>query len=205
MRYNTMPWDKGFKVEEFRQACADERAKHALQGQKANESGLLFEKLIEAGCDHYYKAGKANIVKIPEPFRVLRKLQGGKANVQFIKHAEPDFMGVSEFGQCIVFEAKYTSKDNLDTGVLTARQWESLERFAAIKARVNVAVGIRDKYYFVPWQIFKDAKRIYGHKYLSQEDLEPYEVEDRGWAVLFLDYINPLRAYYAYKEAIERS
>jgi len=97
------------------------------------------------------------------------------------------------------------SKDNLDTGVLTARQWESLERFAAIKARVNVAVGIRDKYYFVPWQIFKDAKRIYGHKYLSQEDLEPYEVEDRGWAVLFLDYISPLRAYYAYKEAIERS
>lgn len=206
MRYSntTMPWDKGFNAEQFRQACADERAKHALQGQKANESGLLFEKLLLAGCDHYREIGQANIIKVPEPFRVLKKLPYGKANVQFIKHADPDFMGTLGTGQAIIFEAKYTTKDRLDTGVLTGRQWESLEQFATTKARVGVAIGIQEQCFFVPWRIFRDAKNIYGHKYLTCEDLASFEVRQRSWAVLFLDYKDSASARMFYKQAIEK-
>lgn len=205
MRYNNiMPWDKGFNAEEYKKACAENRVKHAMQGQKANENGLLFEKLILAGCEHYAMSNMAHIIKVPEPFRVLKKLQAGRASVQFIKHADPDFMGTTKNGQAIVFEAKYTIKPSLDIGALTGRQWESLERFYKCRAMVRVAVGIQDKYYFVPWAVFRDTKRIYGRKSLSQDHLAPFEVVHTGWAVLFLNYKDKVAFMREYKRALER-
>ena len=47
-------------------------------------------------------------------------------------------------------------------------------------------------------------KNIYGHQYVTQEDLKPYEVKCTGPAVLFLDYKNPKEAkeaMYAFRKA----
>lgn len=201
MRFDTMPWDKDFKPKEFREACAKARETNSRIGSHSLESGKLFENQIETACRHYEEDNRASVAKIPEPFRVIKKLAAGRANVQFLRHADPDFMGAVSKGRCIVFEAKYTSKDRLETRALTGRQWQALERYWKMAAFAGVCCGIQNKYYFVPWAVFRDMKNIYGRQYVTQEDLNPYEVKCTGHAVLFLDYKNPKEAKNAFIKA----
>lgn len=201
LRFNTMPWDEDFDAEAFRKECIEAREANSNKGRSSLESGLLFEKQIETACQYYEESGKAFIAKIPEPFRVIKKLAAGRANVQFLRHADPDFMGAGRKGRCIVFEAKYTSKDKMQSKVLTGRQWSALEKYWQMKACTGVCCGIQDKYYFVPWAVFRDMKNLYGRQYITQEDLTPYEVKHNGYAVLFLDYKNPIEAINALRQA----
>lgn len=129
MRFNTMPWDKDFNPEKFREACTKAREANRKKGYDSSESGKIFEHQIETACEMYEETQRASVAKIPEPFRVIKKLAAGRANVQFLRHADPDFMGAVSKGRCIVFEAKYTSKDRLETRALTGRQWQALERY----------------------------------------------------------------------------
>ena len=201
MRFDTMPWDKDFNPKEFREACAKARETNSRIGSHSLESGKLFENQIETACRQYEEDNRASVAKIPEPFRVIKKLAAGRANVQFLRHADPDFMGAVSKGQCIVFEAKYTSKDRLETRALTGRQWQALERYWKMTAFAGVCCGIQDKYYFVPWAVFRDMKNIYCRHYVTQADLAPYEVKCTGPAVLFLDYKNPKEAKNAFMKA----
>lgn len=201
MRFDTMPWDKDFDADAFRRECIKQRESHRMTGLHSLESGLLFERQIEAACQHYEESGKAAVAKIPEPFRVIKKLAQGRANVQFLKHADPDFMGAARKGRCIVFEAKYTSKDRMESRVLTGRQWQALEKYWQMAAFAGVCCGIQEKYYFVPWAVFRDMRNVYGRQYVTQEDIAPYEVRHTGNAVMFLDYKNPKEAMYALRKA----
>ena len=204
MRFDTMPWDKDFNPEKFREECTKAREENSRRSRESSDSGKTFEHQIETACMMYEESNKASVAKIPEPFRVIKKLAAGRANVQCLRHADPDFMGAVSKGRCIVFEAKYTSKDRLETRALTGRQWQALERYWKMAAFAGVCCGIQDKYYFVPWAVFRDMKNIYGHQYVTQEDLKPYEVKCTGPAVLFLDYKNPKEAkeaMYAFRKA----
>lgn len=71
--------------------------------------------------------------------------------------------------------------------VLTKEQQDALERHAARGALAAVCAGIGDKFFFVPWQMWRDMKQLYGRKYVTAADLEPLRVRFNG-AVLFLDY-----------------
>ena len=73
--------------------------------------------------------------------------------------------------------------------VLTKEQQDALERHAARGALAAVCAGIGDKFFFVPWQMWRDMKQLYGRKYVTAADLEPWRVRFNG-AVLFLDYIH---------------
>lgn len=96
---------------------AEEWQKKALRkyrGAVSRSQGLLHEKMIEAGCQYYRQIGKAYIVKEPEPFRVIKKdKRTGRAMIQFVRHAQPDFHGTLKDGLSIVFEAKHTQSDRI--------------------------------------------------------------------------------------------
>ncbi len=158
-----------------------------------NAKGQQFEKDIEAACLFYAQKGIAVIHKTPEPFRVSKKNPDGTFSGRFTnQHAQPDFQGTLAGGRSIVFEAKYTTTDKLHQNILTETQSQMLEEHSALGARAGVCTGIKDRFYFVPWEVWQNMKTIFGRKYVTANDLAPYRVKYIG-AVLFLDeYLNGL-------------
>ena len=162
------------------------RAALQYQNKVNNAQGHFFEGAIKAACALYSERERADVDKTPEPFRVIEKGRDGIFKGRFTARAQPDFQGTLAGGRSIVFEAKYTTTDRMKRDVLTKEQQDALERHAARGALAAVCAGIGDKFFFVPWQMWRDMKQLYGRKYVTAADLEPLRVRFNG-AVLFLD------------------
>lgn len=160
------------------------------KGKRNNAQGHFFEGFIKTACAVYKQKGIACVEKMPEPFMVLEKKDRGIFKGRFIAHAQPDFMGTLSGGRSICFEAKYTSTDKLGQNVLTGEQWDSLEQHWKAGAKAGVCAGIGNVYAFIPWPVWRSMQDIYGRKYMTAEDLEPYRVRFNG-ACMFLDPLHP--------------
>lgn len=166
--------------------------KNALNQYRAsmsNNCGHDFEDAIRQACVLYAQQGRAKVEKTPEPFRVLEKRENGIFTGRFVAHAQPDFQGTLDGGRSIIFEAKYTTTDSMKRDVLTPTQMETLDEHAKKGALAAVCVGIQDRFFFVPWPIWKDMKDAFGRLYVTAADLEDLRVKFNG-AVLFLDYVH---------------
>ncbi|WP_312059368.1 Holliday junction resolvase RecU [Anaerotignum sp.] len=170
-------------------AYNQQTARRQHQNAVNNAQGHLFESTILAGCNTYREDGRAEINKTPEPFRVLNKGNDGMFMGRFTAHAQPDFQGTLDDGRSIVFEAKTTTTDRLKRDILTVEQQNALERHLNLGAVAAVCVSIEDKFFFIPWEIWRDMKNHYGRKYVTAEDIEEYQVKFNG-CVLFLDYVH---------------
>jgi penicillin-binding protein-related factor A (putative recombinase) len=160
-----------------------------------NAQGHFFEGYIKAACIIYHNQGRAEIEKTPEPFRVTKKHPDGTFTGRFTAHAQPDFIGTLAGGRAICFEAKYTTTEQLKRGVLTDTQMKKLEEHEQAGAVAGVCAGIQDRFFFVPWAVWRDMKSIYGRQYVKAADIEEYRVRFTG-AVMFLDYIHKERRDY---------
>ncbi|MCQ4936753.1 Holliday junction resolvase RecU [Anaerotignum propionicum] len=169
-------------------AYNQQAAKRQHQNATNNAQGHLFESAILAGCNTYRENSRADINKTPEPFRVLSKGNDGMFMGRFTAHAQPDFQGTLADGKSIVFEAKTTTSDRMKRGVLTEEQQKVLESHMNLGAVAGVCVGLEDKFFFIPWKIWRDMKENYGRKYITANDVEEYQVKFNG-SVLFLDYM----------------
>lgn len=128
----------------------------------SNNRGHDFEEAIRQACLLYANQGRAKVEKTPEPFRVLEKREGGIFVGRFTAHAQPDFQGTLDGGRSIIFEAKYTTTDAMKRDVLTETQMETLERHHRCGALAAVCVGIQDRFFFVPWPVWRDMKEAFG-------------------------------------------
>lgn len=164
-------------------------ARRQIQNMKNNAQGQIFEAMIKTACVIYAQQHRAEIEKVSEPFRVTKTHGNGLFTGRFIANASPDFSGTLAGGKAIHFEAKYTTTDQLKRNVLTDEQMRSLEIHTQLGAVTGVCAGIQDKYFFVPWKIWRDMKLHYGRQYVTAADLGQYRVRFNG-AVLFLDYVN---------------
>lgn len=153
----------------------------------SNAQGQHFEREILAGCRRYKGLGIAVIDKTPEPFRVMKKNPNGVFTGRFTALAQPDFQGTLKNGRSIVFEAKMTLKDRIQRNVLTDAQMQALEAHEGLGAFAAVCVSISYGFYFIPWGAWRDMKDVYGHQYVTPEQIAGYEVRFDG-AVRFLEY-----------------
>lgn len=155
----------------------EEKLKTIYKNTKNNAMGRFFEHSIELACKKYKETGIANIEKTPEPFRVLEKNhKNGTFKGRFIANAQPDFKGTLAGGKSIVFEAKYTSTDTIRAAVITEEQYKSLEEHYALGAEAGVCIGIKEQYFFVPWEVWRSLKEHTGKKSATAIDLASYEV-----------------------------
>ncbi|WP_321382721.1 Holliday junction resolvase RecU [uncultured Enterococcus sp.] len=156
-----------------------------------NAQGSAFEKMIVAGCAAYKKRGRALIEKTPEPFKIIRKEDGGRAIVQFQKHekAQCDFKGVLNDRRAIIFEAKTTTEKRMNQERLSAAQLEQLTAYEKMGAVVGVCVLINKTAAFIPFSIWSHMKSIYGRKYITEEEAEIFQVETPG-TIQFLNYVD---------------
>ena len=49
----------------------------------------------------------------------------------------------------------------------------------------------QDRFFFVPWPVWRDMKEAFGHMSVSAAELEDFRVRFTG-AVLFLDYVHKI-------------
>ena len=159
------------------------------QNKINNAQGHAFEDLIKRGCATYLMQDRAIIDKTPEPFRVMEKSRDGIFRGRFTARAQPDFQGTLAGGRSIVFEAKYTTTGKMRRDILTDAQKFALEQHHNAGALAAVCAGIRDKFFFVPWLVWRDMKECFGRLYVTAADLEQMRVKFNG-AVLFLDYVH---------------
>lgn len=168
----------------------EEQLKRQYKNRINNAQGQHFEREILAGCRMYEHHGIATIDKTPEPFRVTSKNhRTGEFTGRFSTHAQPDFQGTLHGGRSIMFEAKRTSKDRITRNVLTDTQMEILEKHNRLGALCGVCICIQDDFFFIPWNVWRDMKEMYGRQYLKAEDIKEYKVRFDG-AVHFLDRLN---------------
>jgi recombination protein U len=160
----------------------DKQSQDRKQWQNAvnNAQGHFFEDYIKAACIAYQAQERAEIKKTPEPFRVTAKHQNGTFTGRFTAPAQPDFQGTLAGGRSIVFEAKYTTTDRLKRAVLTAEQMDALEYHHGLGAVAGICAGIKDLFYFIPWAVWRDMKRIFGRQYITAAEAEPYRVRFTG-------------------------
>lgn len=167
---------------------ADEKEiRTKCQNRLNNAQGQHFEREILAGCGRYKDLGLAVIDKTPEPFRVMKKNPNGVFTGRFTALAQPDFQGTLKNGRSIVFEAKMTMKNRIQRNVLTDTQMNLLEAHRKLGAFAAVCVSIEYGFYFIPWKMWRDMKDIFGHQYVTSEQIAKYEVKFDG-AVRFLEY-----------------
>lgn len=157
-----------------------------------NDKGDLFENLINQACLYYKNKELAMIEKKPEPFRVVKKLDGGKLVVRKTGKAQPDYKGTLAGGKAIVFEAKMTSKDRIRKSVVTEYQSICLDLHEEMGAVVGVCCLIGKTAAFVPWKNWKQMKELYGRQYLLESELiEEYQVPTPG----YIDFLQALKQW----------
>lgn len=171
-------------------ARENKKNREQLQGHRSRVIGKSFEEVIEAACINYRNKEIAIIEKTPEPMKVLGKSIKGRFQACFIKKAQPDFKGCMANGKAVVFEAKATEKDRIRKSVITDEQFEYLEGYWKMKASAFVLVSFnQERYYRVPWGIWREMETFYGRKYLQEKDLESCRIEFRNGCLDFMHNI----------------
>lgn len=162
--------------------------KRQMIGKRSRASGAAFERLLSAACGSYLRKGWAYIEKTPEPFHITGKDGNGTVRGYYEKKGQPDYKGVLRDGTGIIFEAKHTDSDRINQNVVTDTQWESLDIYEQFGAHCYVMVSLRlDRFYRVPWKIWKQMKEMFGHKFMTEQELEPYRVPERQCTIMILE------------------
>lgn len=142
-----------------------------LQGRLARERGKRFEQRIDAAFASYEANGFAIIEKTPEPMKVIRRMAEGRFMACFLKKAQPDYKGIIKGGRMVVFEAKYTDRAQLKHSVVIDTQAAYMDRYTALGARCYVIAGFSSgNVYRLPWTDWQDMKRLFGRKYITEQD-----------------------------------
>lgn len=151
----------------------------AIRGKQNKAAGALFEQMIDAACRNYRQAGVAEIDKSPEPMKPLGHQNGkGQFLACYTKKSQPDFKGTLYGGLSVVFEAKFTSADRIQQSVVLEWQAEALERHRKLGAECFILISFDfQKFYRVPWTVWRDMKELYGRKYLRPEDIPQHEIK----------------------------
>ena len=164
--------------------------KCSIRGRQSRANGEYFEKMIIAASRFYEERGIAAVDKTPEAFRVLKPLDRNRGQFVccFTKQAQPDFKGSLKDSTMILFDAKHTDKDKISRDVVTEEQENCFERYMKMGAMCFLVISLEfEEFCRVPWVVFRDMKKIYGHKYMNREELEPYRIKYSNGVVKYLD------------------
>lgn len=159
-----------------------------ITGRRSKAAGDTFERWLSDACEYYRERDIAHIEKTPEPFHITGKEKNGTVRGYYEKKGQPDYKGILCDGTGIMFEAKHTDQNRILQDVVSDTQWENLDIYEKYGAHcfVMVSIGLQ-RFYRVPWDIWKRMKNLFGHKYMNEKELEPYRLKERSCTILFLE------------------
>lgn len=170
----------------------DKSPARQAQGSISHALGESFEAQILTACEYYRSICHAEIDKTPEPIKVISGRHQNPSGcwsfeAVFTKQAQPDFQGTLCGGSSVVFEAKVTDKDRILQSAVTEEQARALESHDNMGALAFVLVCLRGRaVYRVMWEDWQNMKELFGHKYMTAVELEPYRVQMRQGVIRFL-------------------
>ena len=95
--------------------------------------------------------------------------------------------GTIKGGRTVMFEAKFTAADRMEQSRVLQSQQDYMDRHQALGARCFVIAGFSSgMVYCVPWDIWKTMKDHFGRKYVTEADLEKYQVQTAWNGTLLL-------------------
>ena len=152
--------------------------KRQISGARSRIAGEIFERQIECSLRWHFDRGLLKATKTPEPMKPIRPMgRAGQFLAHYEKKAQVDFCGTMYGGRSVRFEAKQTDSDRFEHKRLTDEQMDDLrdhEAFGAI-CFVLLCFGY-DRFYRVPWQVWKNMKEIYGRKYVTEKDVQQFRI-----------------------------
>lgn len=158
-----------------------------LLGKISKEKGKRFEARLDASFEYYRMRGYALIEKTPEPMRPTKSLGNGKFVAYYEKKAQPDYKGTIKGGRTVMFEAKYTSADRMEQSRVLDSQAEYMTKHEILGARCFVLAGFDSgEVYCIPWRVWSTMKEHFGRKYVTEADLELYQVQQSYNGVLLI-------------------
>lgn len=160
-------------------------------GALARMNGIAFENIIEASLIWYEQKGLVCMKKTPEPMRpISRPNKKGQFLACYEKKAQADFGGTLYGGRSVKFEAKHTESDKIEASRLTDEQEKDITKHHNLGAAAFVVVsfGLTD-FYRIPWEVWRDMKKLFGYKHMKKKDCEPYRVEYIAGVIKLLDGI----------------
>lgn len=161
-----------------------------ISGLKARNNGHKFEHIIDIVCKMYKKNGVAYIQKTPEPMRVIKNKGEGRFTCVFEKKAQPDYTGVMQGGQSIMFEAKHSDGTHFRFDRINDEQWDALQTHHALGGLTYVLLRFnRTDYYSVPFDEWIKLTKTIKKKSVNEIDLQPYRV---NYVNGFVDFLNML-------------
>lgn len=151
------------------------------RGRRSRAKGKAFEDLLEKSFAYYSEKGFARVEKNQEPVRIIRNLGKGKFLACFTKKSQADYKGTIKGGRTVIFEAKFTESDRIHQDAVDENEADYIDAHEALDARCYVLCGFSTgNVYRIPWGIWKNMKRIYGHKYVTEEEIKQYQVQ-KSW------------------------
>lgn len=162
------------------------------QGKRNRAQGAFFEQMIEQACEYYRAREIADIEKTPEPMQPTKDLGNGHFIAHYTGTAQADYKGFLMGGRAVNFEAKYTDTGRMTQDRVTPDQTKRLERAHRYGAHAFVLCSFGAvAFYRVPWEVWRDMKTYFGHKYITPQEAAPYEVRIGGPGVpLFLEGVS---------------
>lgn len=156
------------------------------QGRKNRAEGQLFEAVLDRTFAYYSEKGYALIDKTPEPFKIIKRLEQTRFIGCFTRQAQPDYKGTIKGGRTVIFEAKFTSSDRITQDRVSDAQWSYMDRATELGARCFVLAGFKSGgIYRIPWPVWSDMKKKFGHKYVTEKDLSEYRIS-KSWNDMLL-------------------
>lgn len=125
-------------------------ARRRLAGKRAHDDGLAFEHRLDDLHKLYQGAGRATVVKVPAPYRVLKMLPMGRFMGVFEDKGPPDYMGVVD-GHAVAFDAKHSSDTPWAFAKLVEHQARYLDASRLQGAFAFVALSVAGRVWVVPW------------------------------------------------------
>ncbi len=159
------------------------------RGRRSRAKGKAFEELLDKTFAYYSSKGYAQIDKTPEPMKPIRSMGQGRFLACYTKAAQPDYKGTIKGGRTVMFEAKFTEHDRILQDAVNDEQTAYMLAAEALGARCYVVAGFSTgAVYRVPFCVWCNMKRIYGHKYVTEEEIKQYQVS-KSWndVLLILD------------------
>lgn len=159
------------------------------RGKQSKVAGEHFENMITASLLWYEQHGAACIEKTPEPMKPLRAPdRQGRFLACYVKAGQPDFKGTLDGGRSVVFEAKHTDDERIKYERLTDEQIEKLDTHHKLGAVAFVLVSFGlEGFYRIPWEVWRDMKKIYGRKYITRKEAERYRVPYMAGVIKLLE------------------
>lgn len=163
--------------------------------------GMGFELEVKVANEHYSFIGKALIQKISTPWKVVRRLVGGK---NIIVSAFPegestlDFRGTVKGGLSISFDCKETLEENgLPLKNIEEHQVDYMRNAIEVNETTFILCLMKsiDKRFYIPgelviryWDRWQENKRKRGFNYIPLSEMKEVYFDDD----LFLDYLKAL-------------